>query len=370
MVRRGALWSGAAAVCAAAGAAALSTPQPRIVGGVSAVVGEFPSFVSVRMVVGGEEFHICGGTLLGPSTVLTAGHCVTDPKNQKIIIQPSRVAVSDFSLKGTDPGEQQREVVGVVRHPDYSVFSNGAPINDVALLQLSSQITTVAPVALAAAAPAAGEIVTVCGLGGQFFGGDREDGQSCSSCGLTSCTDANCVWGATCAETKCSAVSSQPANLMKVSLQVASTAASRASYGDFVPASMIGAYAPGKDSCQGDSGGPLFNAKKEQIGIVSFGQDCAAPNTPGIYTNLPTFRSFVQLANASYTAPLTEPASGTNIVLFVGIGAAALVCIASLVMLVVWSRSYKRAIRQQQQQQQQQQKFQYAVSVAVPAEPA
>jgi secreted trypsin-like serine protease len=377
MVRRGTLMSVVAAVCAAAGAAAMRSVQPRIVGGSSASVGEFPSFASVRVVNRqGDEFHVCGGTLLSPSMVLTAGHCVTDPEDQRVITAPSRVAVGDFSLKGTDPGEAQRDVVRVVRHPDYRVLGNGAPLNDVALLFLSSQITTVQPVTLAAFAPVAGESATVCGLGVQFFGGDRETGRSCSQCNKACSSDANCVWGATCAETFCPGISSQPANLMKVSVQISSTAASRASYSDFSPVSMIGAYAPGKDSCQGDSGGPLFNSRKEQIGVVSFGQDCALPNTPGVYANLPNYRSFLQQVNASYTAPLTEPTPPvptTNIMLFVGIGAAALVCIASLVLLVIWSRRYNSAIREQQQQNlQQQRQLQQAddklqIAVAVPA---
>jgi len=43
----------------------------------------------------------------------------------------------------------------------------------------------------------------------------------------------------------------------------------------------------GKDSCVGDSGGPLVLTKSgKQIGIVSWGVDCADKDHPGVYANV------------------------------------------------------------------------------------
>ena len=55
---------------------------------------------------------------------------------------------------------------------------------------------------------------------------------------------------------------------------------------------------PGKDSCSGDSGGPLLakTASDEvvQVGIVSFGSVRCGDGSPGIYTNIVAFRSWIE----------------------------------------------------------------------------
>lgn len=62
----------------------------------------------------------------------------------------------------------------------------------------------------------------------------------------------------------------------------------------------------GKDSCQGDSGGPLVardaNNCQRQIGVVSWGDGCAAAGAYGIYTRVSAYADWIQ----KHTGPLGQ----------------------------------------------------------------
>merc|ERR1719387_1210144 len=79
----------------------------------------------------------------------------------------------------------------------------------------------------------------------------------------------------------------------------------------------------GKDSCQGDSGGPLFLKKADgselvQVGVVSWGNECANAAFPGVYARVSQFASwFCQTAqiacdpnNPLPPLPPTSPTGG------------------------------------------------------------
>ncbi|ROT71278.1 Venom serine protease 34 [Penaeus vannamei] len=85
--------------------------------------------------------------------------------------------------------------------------------------------------------------------------------------------------------------------LLDVELPVLTTAECKAFYGDRVTDNMMCTYEPGSDACQGDSGGPLAwssGGNYYLIGVVSWGEDCAAVDNPGVYAKVTKYTSWIQ----------------------------------------------------------------------------
>jgi len=57
-----------------------------------------------------------------------------------------------------------------------------------------------------------------------------------------------------------------------------------------------GYAAGGIDACQGDSGGPLFKNGSVAVihGVVSNGEGCALPNTPGMYARVSDYLNWIK----------------------------------------------------------------------------
>ena len=77
----------------------------------------------------------------------------------------------------------------------------------------------------------------------------------------------------------------------------------------------------GKDSCQGDSGGPLVVRDGDewvQVGVVSWGADCAKPGKYGVYTSVGTFAEWVngttgrELVASGGAAGTVDPSPGSD----------------------------------------------------------
>ncbi len=238
---------------------ASKTIQPQIVGGFTSAVGAWPATARLRL----NGSHLCGGSLLTTSWVLTAAHCV-----QGFSINSLSVVMGDHDRTVAEASEQIRSVIRVVIHPSYNSFTYN---NDIALLQLSAPVTLntrVRTIAMATSADAT------------FY----EPGDNSTVVG----------WGAT------SEGGALARFLQQVTVPIVSNATcnSAIAYNGQVTANMIcaGLAAGGRDSCQGDSGGPLMvnvSGVWKVVGIVSWGEGCARPNKYGVYTRVPNYISWV-----------------------------------------------------------------------------
>jgi secreted trypsin-like serine protease len=141
----------ALAIVPAAQAASADSAKPvvdtnpahaRIINGSVAADGSWPFIVSLRSASTGG--HFCGGTVIAPNLILTAAHCVTQPKTAIKVSPSSLYVVAKQTRLNQGTGETLR-VASIVTHPSYQpgVFSG-----DAALLFLSSR-TTAPPIALA-----------------------------------------------------------------------------------------------------------------------------------------------------------------------------------------------------------------------------
>ncbi len=238
---------------------ASKTIQPQIVGGTTATPGAWPATARLRI----NGSHLCGGSLLSTSWVMTAAHCV-----RGVSINSLSVVLGDHDRTVAEASEQIRSISRVEIHPNYRSSTYD---NDIALLQLSSPVTLnsrVATIAMASSGDAA------------FY----EPGDNSTVVG----------WGTT------SEGGALARYLQQVTVPIVSNATcnSALAYNGRVTANMIcaGLAAGGKDSCQGDSGGPLMvsvSGTWKVVGIVSWGTGCARPNKYGVYTRVPNYTSWV-----------------------------------------------------------------------------
>ncbi|MER7763260.1 serine protease [Streptomyces sp. NPDC097619] len=227
---------------------ASAAPAP-VVGGTRAAQGEFPFMVRLSMG--------CGGALYTQQIVLTAAHCVgASGPNTSIT---ATAGVVDLQSGSAIKVKSTR----ILRAPGY----NGSG-KDWALIKLAQPIN-LPTLKIAETTQYNTGTFTVAG-----WGAAREGG-------------------------------AQQRYLLKATVPFVSDADCRASYGSsLIAAEEICAGYPqgGVDTCQGDSGGPMFRRDNAnawiQVGIVSWGQGCARPNYPGVYTEVSTFAAAIKSAAA------------------------------------------------------------------------
>ncbi|XP_063286938.1 uncharacterized protein LOC134572067 [Pelobates fuscus] len=240
----------------------------RIVGGTDAVDGEWPWQISIQY----RGSHNCGGSLITNQWVLSAAHCF----NEDLDVKNYGVYLGMYQLSGSSPHKIYVSVEKIIYDPRYtSANSRG----DIALIKLSHPInytSYIQPICLPSAS-----VNFPCGL----------------ECWVTG-------WG----KVKADEDLSYPETLQEVMMPLIDHARCDQMYHieseisivtTIIQEEMICAgYVQGqKDSCQGDSGGPLVckvNGTWIQAGVVSWGEGCAAPNRPGVYTLIPAYETWIK----------------------------------------------------------------------------
>ncbi|MFI9644759.1 serine protease [Streptomyces sp. NPDC052040] len=257
-------FAGALVLSAAAALIQLGSPAPAVAGGV--VIGGFPVdisqspwtvAISSRDRFGGTRAgQFCGGVAVGPTTVLTAAHCMS---TAVLGAPPGRVRDLRVIAGRTDLLSAQGAEIPVRTtwvNPRYNGDTNAG---DFAVLTLASPLPAGSAIGTAAAGDPGyrpGTTATVYGWGD--VSGDADYAHSLRAANLQVLPDADCA-----------------------------RAYPGGADGKYDPASMLCAGEPagGRDACQGDSGGPLV-AQGRLIGLVSWGNGCGRPGSPGVYTRV------------------------------------------------------------------------------------
>ncbi|KAI4025590.1 transmembrane serine protease 11E [Homo sapiens] len=227
----------------------------RIVGGTEVEEGEWPWQASLQW----DGSHRCGATLINATWLVSAAHCFTTYKN------PARWTASfGVTIK---PSKMKRGLRRIIVHEKYKHPSHDY---DISLAELSSPVPYTNAVHRVCLPDASyefqpGDVMFVTG-----FGALKNDGYS-----------------------------QNHLRQAQVTLIDATTCNEPQAYNDAITPRMLcaGSLEGKTDACQGDSGGPLVSSDARDIwylaGIVSWGDECAKPNKPGVYTRVTALRDWI-----------------------------------------------------------------------------
>lgn len=234
--------------------------ENRIVGGSDANIWQFPWQLSLQYKFAFGWRHVCGATLIGPYTAISAAHCVSSyvdfPSSYRI--------VAGSTLRFKDFNAQLREIDYIKIHEQYN---RNTLANDISLLHWKLYLLVSLKIRPAVLAPPNYTLpigdnipVTVTGYGLMQPGY------------IISLAD----------------------QLQAAEIFIFSLTKCNATYLQSIKPGMFCAGVPegGIDSCNGDSGGPV-TIGNTVIGLVSWGYGCARKGYPGVYTQISYFHEWI-----------------------------------------------------------------------------
>lgn len=266
--------------------------RPEVVNGEQPAEGQVSSLVYVEA----SGFR-CGGTLVSPTVVITAGHCATSSSGRPYVASQVRVG---HSLDNTRPAANLA-VEQVAVEPDYDHLTFD---NDIAVLVLRQPITNADPMPVASAKQSAdlleaGSSVVSAGYGKTWVTAPDISPRAlvadltvlpssvCSSSRLSYTIDGVIFHGfnGVNTETAVCAIGVRPGTNLIV------------------------------DTCYGDSGGPLYGGSGSAtrlVGVVSVGVGCAGysdsgqemtKKKAGVYTRVAAFLDWLATFGVTPSVP-------------------------------------------------------------------
>ncbi|XP_006027591.2 transmembrane protease serine 11B-like protein [Alligator sinensis] len=229
----------------------------RITGGRLAQAGEWPWQASIQL----NGMHRCGASIISNTWLVTAAHCFRGVKDP-------RVWTASFGTVRRPPKER-RAIQSIIVHEQYADYLYNHEY-DIAVMKLATPLPFTSEIH-SVCLPEPLQVFpenTSCFVTG--WGALRDDGQSVNQLRQ--------------AEVKI--IGTNICNREEVY------------NGAITPGMVCAGYLEGKiDACQGDSGGPLVTPDSRGIwylvGIVSWGDECAKPNKPGVYTRVTYYRDWI-----------------------------------------------------------------------------
>jgi trypsin len=239
-------------------------PSERIVNGYEVNPKfKYPAMVALYFNNGNQDMQYCGGTLYNGNTIITAAHCEGNNRQWT-----AKIHRHDLNKPEYLEGGKTYKVIRVINHPGYR-GPQGSYHNDISIWKIDAP---------------KGDRTNVELDTGKY---GRDEDSLLTAIG----------WGATSSGGYTSNI------LREVKVPIYDYRDCASSYRQISTNinfynQVCAGYPEGqRDSCQGDSGGPLFayeGGKQILTGITSFGEGCAWPGYPGVYTRISTYLPWIK----------------------------------------------------------------------------